>query len=155
MPILERAANAAKLVIDRNGPIDQTKLQKLLYYAQAVSLVWFAEPLFPEPIEAWTNGPVIADFWRQHAYESALSQVREATPILDSRKLARSNAIIDEVLRVYGSMTGAQLSEMTHNEQPWKHARGPLPAGARSNAPINLELMREFYANKWRRPASL
>ena len=34
------------------------KLQKLVSYAQACSLVWDDKPLFAERIEAWANGPV-------------------------------------------------------------------------------------------------
>jgi uncharacterized phage-associated protein len=39
-------------------PVTTWKLQKLVYYSQAWSLVWDDEPLFPEEIQAWANGPV-------------------------------------------------------------------------------------------------
>ena len=42
------------------------KLQKLVYYAQAWSLVWDEEPLFPDPIEAWANGPVVYELYKRH-----------------------------------------------------------------------------------------
>ena len=36
-----------------HGDMDKIKLQKLVYYSQAWSLVFDDEPLFGEPIEAW------------------------------------------------------------------------------------------------------
>ena len=37
------------------------KLQKLLYYCQGWYIAWTDAPLFGEQIEAWANGPVVAD----------------------------------------------------------------------------------------------
>ena len=45
------------------------KLQKLIYYSQAWSLVWDDEPLFPERIEAWINGPVVPELYERHKGE--------------------------------------------------------------------------------------
>ena len=42
------------------------KLQKLVYYAQAWSLVWDEAPLFHARIEAWSNGPVAPALYREH-----------------------------------------------------------------------------------------
>ena len=38
--------------------ISHMKLQKLVYFCQGYSLALYGRPLFPEPIEAWTHGPV-------------------------------------------------------------------------------------------------
>ena len=35
---------------------------RLVYYAQAWSLMWDERFLFPEPIEAWANGPVAQEY---------------------------------------------------------------------------------------------
>ena len=42
------------------------KLQKLVYYCQAWSLVWDDMPLFESRIEAWANGPVVLDLYYRH-----------------------------------------------------------------------------------------
>ena len=39
------------------------KLQKLVYYCQAWSLVWDERELFPERLEAWADGPVCPDLY--------------------------------------------------------------------------------------------
>lgn len=46
--------------------ITPLKLQKLLYYAQAWSLVIKSETLFYEDIEAWVHGPVIPPVYRRY-----------------------------------------------------------------------------------------
>ena len=42
------------------------KLQKLVYYSQAWSLVWDEKPLFEENVETWANGSVVRDLFDYH-----------------------------------------------------------------------------------------
>lgn len=42
-------------------------------------------------------------------------------------------------------MTGAKLSERTHVEDPWLHAREGLVPSAPSDAVITQEAMRSYY----------
>ena len=58
-PKKNRAKDVAAYILKKCGNMSHMKLQKLMYYAQAWSLVWDEEPLFPERIEAWVNGPVV------------------------------------------------------------------------------------------------
>ena len=44
-------------------PITNKKLQKLVYYAQAWSLVLNNKKLFSEPIEAWVHGPAVRSLY--------------------------------------------------------------------------------------------
>jgi hypothetical protein len=50
-------------------PIDQMKLQKLVYYAYAWWLAYTGQQLFPEDVEAWPWGPVA----RNHRHSSSSS----------------------------------------------------------------------------------
>ena len=50
----------------RNSSVDNLKLQKLLYYAQAWHLVFRGKPLFRERIEAWVHGPVVPLIYREY-----------------------------------------------------------------------------------------
>ena len=54
--------------VDREAgdTISLLKLQKLVYYAQAWSLVMRDQPLFYQDIEAWSSGPVVRDVWNQY-----------------------------------------------------------------------------------------
>ena len=47
-------------------PITNKKLQKLLYYAQAWSLVVRDQKLFKDKIEAWVHGPAVRDVYLEY-----------------------------------------------------------------------------------------
>ncbi|NJM61724.1 MAG: DUF4065 domain-containing protein, partial [Oscillatoriales cyanobacterium RU_3_3] len=54
--------------VDRESgdTISLLKLQKLVYYAQAWSLVFRSQPLFFQDVEAWVSGPVVRDVWNEY-----------------------------------------------------------------------------------------
>ena len=67
MPAHDVAKYFVSLVDEEAGDsISNLKLQKLLYYAQGAHLALRDEPLFGEPIEAWTHGPVVPSVYRQY-----------------------------------------------------------------------------------------
>ena len=122
------------------------KLQKLVYYCQAWSLVWDGRPMFSEDIEAWVNGPVVRELFKEHQGRFTLGPgdlQRGDASQLDSDAVAT----IDSVLDFYGDKTPQWLSDLTHMERPWQEAREGLPNEARSGRPISLEVMAEYYEN--------
>ena len=59
--------DVARYILERqSGSVSTMKLQKLVYYAQAWSLVWDEKPLFHVRIEAWANGPIVRELYDQH-----------------------------------------------------------------------------------------
>lgn len=56
----------SKLNIDEGSSITPLKLQKLVYYAKAWSLVWDDDELFNEPIEAWAHGPANLELYNEY-----------------------------------------------------------------------------------------
>ena len=58
--------DVAKYILEKRSPMTAMKLEKIIYYSQAWSLVWDSAPLFNEPIEAWMNGPVIPVLFNVH-----------------------------------------------------------------------------------------
>lgn len=56
-------------ILDRLGPVEVGKLQKLLYYAQGWHLAVTDRRLFAEDLEAWAEGPVIRSVWERGAQE--------------------------------------------------------------------------------------
>lgn len=50
--------DVAEYVLSEVGYVSTMKLQKLVFYSQAYSLVTLDEPLFSDDFEAWVNGPV-------------------------------------------------------------------------------------------------
>jgi uncharacterized phage-associated protein len=137
------ALDVAAAVLERTGAVSAYKLQKLVYYAQAWSLVWDGVSLFDESIEAWGRGPVVRSLYRSHAGQWLVSSSGGTPTCLSPAALAT----IDEVVRFYGAWDGDFLSELSHRERPWLDARGDLSHNAASKAPIAREVMREFYAS--------
>lgn len=137
--------DVAKYVLSKyDVPLTAMKLQKLCYYSQAWTLVWSGQPLFKEQTEAWANGPVVRELFNRHRGRYALRDSELGAG--DPQKLTPTQrGYVDAVVKAYGPMSASQLSLLTHSEQPWKDARGAAADGARSDAPIDLSVMRDFY----------
>ncbi|AHI77686.1 hypothetical protein BTRA_3403 [Burkholderia thailandensis USAMRU Malaysia  len=127
---------------DREDPVTNLKLQKLLYYVQGWHLGVFGTPAFEDDFEAWVHGPVAPGVF--HAYRDY--RWNPITKEVDEPKLPESlKKHIDEVLDVYGGDTGWALESRTHREPPWLKARGDLPADESSNAVISKKSMKKFF----------
>ena len=59
--------DVAKYILDKAGSMSAMKLQKLVFYSQAMSLVWDDLPLFDDDFEAWDKGPVCRALFNAHA----------------------------------------------------------------------------------------
>lgn len=139
-----RADDVASVIIARSGPwIDAMSLQKLLYYVQAWHVAITDEPLFEERFKAYRDGPVVPQVW--HARKGM--ETRRATDQeIDGISLDdETSDLIDLVLTTYGSMSGDELSALTHVEHPWREARGELPPEAHGSTEISLLSMARFY----------
>jgi uncharacterized phage-associated protein len=142
----ETASNIAKHILARfnakGAPINNVKLQKLLYYTQAWHLAHFDTPLFADPIEAWVHGPVIPAVFREYKY-FRWSPITASVSYQPSFNVAYH---VDHVLSVYGDFSSWDLERMTHNESPWKEARAGLAPDVPSTAIISHESMKTFYS---------
>ena len=131
----------AAYILKRQGAMTAMKLHKLLYYSQAWSLVWDEKCLFKANIEAWANGPVVPSIYRKHRGKfkiynwpgdvTALTSIQQET--------------VDAVLKYYGSRTSQWLSDLTHQEDPWRDARKGLGPTQRSHQVITEASMVEYY----------
>ena len=140
--------DVAKYILNQKGEMTAMKLQKLVYYSQAWSLVWDEEPLFPERIEAWANGAVIPALYAVHRrmFKVNASDIQNGR-ITSLTKRQRDN--INKVLDVYGKFTAQQLSDINHQEPPWIGARCNLPPMASSNNEIRKEVIFEYHSGIW------
>jgi uncharacterized phage-associated protein len=130
----------------RGKKMSAMKLQKLVYYSQAWSLAWDGKPLFPEEIQAWAHGPVVRELYEDHKGKYMVSP--DDFPSGNPAKLdADQLETIETVLSSYGQMSAAQLSELTHAEAPWRHARTGLEDGAPGSWAISHDSMRSYYSS--------
>ena len=137
--------DVAKYILNRHGNTSTMKLQKLIYYAQAWSLVWDDKRLFREKIEAWINGPVVPKLYEAHRGKF---EIGSRTITGDTSKLSRDQReTIDQVVEFYGNQNSQWLSDLTHSEWPWRKAREGLSDTERGGREISLDVMSEFYSS--------
>ena len=115
------------------------KIQKLLYYCDGWNIAFNGRPLFQERIEAWDQGPVVADVWHDE------HRGRELPP---QRSLAGADlAIVEYVVKRYGHFTGEELMEMTHREDPWRSLTNERGEVSTRNAEITPDAMRGWFTH--------
>ena len=136
--------DVAAYILKKRGRMSAMRMQKLVYYSQAWSLVWDDRPLFQERIEAWANGPVVPELFEKHRGKFELSRWPLGNPdVLNSTE----QETVDIVLDFYASHNAQWLSDLTHREDPWRDARKGLPEGERGNRIIKHSALQEYYAN--------
>lgn len=136
--------DVAAYILSKKGRMTAMKLQKLLYYSQAWSLVWNDRPLYRARIEAWANGPVVPEIYREHrgAFQVGPTWPKgAATNVVNGDKRA-----VDGVLKFYGDRTSQWLSNLTHQEDPWIKARNGALPGQRAANEITTAAMAEYYS---------
>ena len=142
--IMVTAHDVAAYILKRLGALSAMKLQKLVYYSQAWSLVWDDRPIFSEPIQAWANGPVVPVLYEEHRGKFSVSDWPRGNPdVLDEP----AKETIDIVLDSYGKQNAQSLSDLTHREKPWRDARKGLSDGERGDHEITLVSMMEYYSS--------
>lgn len=136
--------DVAAYILQRCGPMTAMKLEKLVYYAQAWSLVWDEAPLFPERIEAWVNGPVVPALYDQHRGMFKIDSLPSGDP---AALTAEQRETVDAVCEAYGKKSSQWLSDLTHLEGPWRDAREGLEPGDRGNREITIAALAEYYGS--------
>lgn len=104
-----------------DAELSNLKLQKLLYYAQGYHLARHDAPLFVDPIQAWSNGPVVEKVYRAFKKHGSgdLSLPKEDEfdwPDVDEDTTQFLIQIWDQL----GCFAAWRLRDMTHSETPWK-----------------------------------
>ena len=122
---MAHVVDVAAYILEDLGSVSTMKLQKLAFYSQAYYLAEHGATLFPEAFEAWANGPVAPDLFRRHRGEFVIAR------------------------GFFGPVSeGAQLSELTHSEAPWRSAREGLAPNERSHRPIAVDCMKSYYGTR-------
>ena len=140
------AHDVAAYIIDKqvektDSGIPAMKLQKLVYYAQAWSLVWDEKPLFSDRIEAWANGPVVPSLYETlYGRFMIIDVAGNPSNLTDVER-----ETIDKVLEHYGDKSSQWLTDLVRNEEPWLNARKGVAIDKRGNQEISWAAMGEYY----------
>lgn len=136
----------ASCILNECDGLSTMKLQKLVYYSQALCLVRTGSPLFEDAIEAWANGPVVPKLFHMHRGRFVLRRGFFDGDNLETMD-KNSADVVRDVLSVFGSYSGAQLSELTHKEAPWLLARAGMGPSERGNQVIDQRDIQEYYSS--------
>lgn len=148
--------DVAEYIIERCGLMSAMKLQKLVFYSQAWSLVWDEKPLFEEEFQAWANGPVCPELYHIH---KGMFLIGDGTIFADRQGFGVSEVhgeaslsfdekeTVDAIIHDFCSLSPHELSAMTHSEQPWLEAREGVPDGERSTNIISKSSMGAYYGS--------
>lgn len=90
------------------GPIEGSKLHRLLYYIQGHHLALFGRPAFAEAIIAGPDGPEVEGFTDGADVEGEIGQGPLNVALLVATR--------------YGQLTPADLDRLTKAEPPWRDA---------------------------------
>lgn len=124
--------------------LNNLKLQKLVYYAQAWHLALHDTPLFPEDFQAWVHGPVIPELYQEYKNFGGQRILKDAHPKLPKNV----EDFLDEVAKEYFACDPYELEQRTHAEDPWKLARGDMLPEKLSDTVIKQEWMKEYYKSR-------
>lgn len=137
--------DVAKFILEQHGKMTTMKLQKLVYYSQAWSLAWSGVAIFGDKIRGWREGPVVGSLHNEHRGWRTIegSNLRQG----DVGNLSgwQREAIVS-VVAYYGRFSPEELSELTHQEEPWLLARRGLSKEDKGSEEISHGTMRDFYA---------
>ncbi|MEL6454979.1 MAG: type II toxin-antitoxin system antitoxin SocA domain-containing protein [Cyanobacteria bacterium J06623_5] len=143
------AADYASLTMIESGQSPTLlKLHKILYYVQAWHLALTSTPLLDEKFQAWVHGPVSPSLYNRYkTTKNMFSLITEEDIDINSLNSLDDDSRyhIDAVLESYGHLSGTQLEELTHQEMPWKKARGKAGKYERATRAISETDMANYY----------
>lgn len=147
MPSVHQVAD---FFLSRNDPtagdvISNLKLQKLCYFAQAISLCQNDTAIFAEEIQAWAHGPVMPELYKR--FKKYGWQAIDPTDLgtYDEKLNGKNLPLLEAVWAVFSPLSAKQLEKLTHEHEPWRAAYGDTPLGGRCTAEISIASMKAFY----------
>lgn len=123
-------------------------LQKLLYFIQGIYSALNGKPIFEENCRAWIHGPVyheVYDLFRDFKY-NPIDDARFA--LLEGMEDALTESekkVVDLVVNTFGLYSGKVLERITHNEEPWRHARKGYGDSIPSSELLTKDSIMKYY----------
>ena len=145
-------------ILQRGGMMSHLKLQKILYYVQAMHLSYFDAYLIEDDFEAWLHGPVsrkvydrvkgVSKLYGEIAFSEKEWGVN--TPDKQLKKILTDEQLelINDTIDGYSKMTSSQLENLTHSEYPWINARKGYKVEDRCEVVIEKNIIAKFYKSQ-------
>ena len=116
--------------------IDEMKLHKLLYLTQRECLIQTEEPMFDATFHAWKYGPVLPEIRQLYKQDGLMGN-------LSPKAEEQYKAVLDYVFSEYAPKRSFVLSNLTHGEYSWMHAREGYGKYEDSDVPMLMEDIRK------------
>ncbi len=115
---LDIAGHIIHSFLAKKRPVSHLKLQKLMYYTKAWSLVNGTDISESLEFVRWRYGPVNRDVYRCFPGDGSFPIAE--VPFKFTHVDSTTAQLIDFVTGYYGDYGAMQLSALTHKEDPWK-----------------------------------
>jgi len=112
--------------------IDEMKLHKLLYLTQRECLIQTGEPMFEATFHAWKYGPVLPEIRQLYKADALKSE-------LPKEQEEKYKEVFDYVFTEYAQKRSFVLSNITHGDYSWSHAREGYGKYEDSDVPMLLD----------------
>lgn len=144
------AANVAAYIIchcnDNKLPINNPRLQKILYFTQAEFLVEKGSACFSNDIEVWSTGPVVPDVYRMYckfgsAHLYASEKERTCCKYISTENIKIIKAVINEC----NKFSTQYLIELSKHQLPLPFIYYSFCGHNKVVSPVSIS---EFFKNK-------
>jgi uncharacterized phage-associated protein len=148
---MARAKEVARFLVhlaansDEPDYLTNLRLQKLLYYVQAWSLVMRKQAMFGERIEAWVHGPVVREVYAAYANNGGRVILPEDIGEEEFGLTDEERSFVGSVWESYKGYSASKLREMTHEEDPWVNARKGCGPADSCEAELSREAILEYF----------
>ena len=106
---------------ERNVPITNLKLQKVLYYIQGYFYKHFGKAAFSDEIYNWQYGPVVPAVYYEYNDNGSVP-LKSRLSFEDCSIPDNEKKLIVSVVEKCAGIATSKLVSMTHSESPWKNA---------------------------------
>ena len=136
--------DAAEYILEKTeDSIPYLKLERLCYYAQAWSMAWDEEPIFPEEFYAGEKGAVCYELFDGVGHQLFVS-LADITG--NSAALTEDNKdTIDSVIDYYYEYSAKKLGYLVRFDHPWRDARELMEQDRYFSGIITKESMKKHY----------
>ena len=112
---LKRGLDANRNTYDGN-----MKLQKLLFFANLISISEMGKPLFSEPIRAFSNGCVVENV--RLRYKNDCLNFCSDSELFEPNFSQSEYDVLNLTVDIFGQLSARELSELNHSFSFWKEA---------------------------------
>lgn len=102
--------------------ISNLKLQKLLYFIQAIFLCEENKACFDDEIQAWEFGPVVPRAYFEYKYFGGINIFPDYIDLekYDENKISsKHKEDINDIMDELAKFTAGDLVRITHEQEPW------------------------------------